>query len=252
MILGSFLKTYCSFVQDLKILCKSHPGRCENSFFSSSTWSILSELLNFHQSTLVLIQNFIPWHSNCSDHIKCNSTPTETHLRPSPSVIQRFFFGMLQEVTHFHSDAQQWIRFGDFFSELLVALQLSKLVWYVCVSNLTCPLFLHRFAFDKLTEFWQTYSPKLPYSAYHPIQNVSSQKIPLQLVLLVIIYRIFQPQCHVCRIFLFYFSCKNVCHLKYYLLKPLDRNTKILITSWGKKGKRYLQRKVGHPLLLHV
>lgn len=33
MILGSFLKTHCSFIGYLKILCKSHLGRSENRFF---------------------------------------------------------------------------------------------------------------------------------------------------------------------------------------------------------------------------
>lgn len=101
------------------------------------------------------------------------------------------------------------------FSEFMLALKLSKLVWYIYVSNLTCPLFPHCFAFDKLTEFWQIHSPKLSYSAHHPIQIVSPQKTKntssvspagdhLQAISMPLMQTI-----------LFYFSCKNICHLKY-------------------------------------
>lgn len=171
----------------------------------------------FLQSTLIFIQNLIPWHSNCSDLIKCNSTPSETHLRPSPSVIQGFFFGMLQKLhtailihnSEYTQEAFYRIP-GSIATQQTGLIHLCKQFTLSPVPSLLCFWGIDRILTNTLT--------KALIQCLSSIQMVSSQKIPVVLVLLVIIHRVCQPQCHICRMFYFIFVAKifttwNILHL---------------------------------------
>lgn len=193
------------------------------------------------------MQNFIPWHSNCSDCIRCPSTPTETHLRPSPSMIQRFFSGVLEGVTHYHSDTQQWINFGDFFRiSGSIATQQTGLI-HLCkqfnlspVPSLLCFWQIDRILTNILTKafiqcpsshsncFLTKNTSSLSPAGDH-LQDISTSMPCMQ-------------------IFLFYCSCKNICHLKYSpLIQAIRQKYKqgYLLSTEIYKNPHYLLGKKG-------